>query len=585
MIPLAQLAKEFTTAPKNDAEKRSSVGLELMVEFTEHLGDPAAMADLQVRYPAIAALMSEIPKETRADALRDHREGLPLDGYAPHIGNFIKRYDAAREGTRPEVGFTLRHKQLGQQLTQDDRWPLVMDLRAGRTIQPRFALPDDTWADVFPGWQGWGVKDDVEDRLRLLGVPRSKIDARSERLRRKAAVHVPARDGVLILDDLTMREEAKRLLEDNDRPFVQRMRINGQEREMFALPADKFLAMRGISYQIPSRDPQTILERARARLQERGFASPELHLKRIGGVDHVCMPMDEAITLAAPSHPGDAASKLTLKRFDYDPSTRDYDPELGVLLVQASMLAYEKDDLINTHAKAWGFSKVECFTETAGDADAQAFAAYDESRDTMLISFRGSESMDDFRADVDITAVDGTEYGGGRVQEGFEVQLRALLPKLEDFVKKHPNARLMLSGHSLGGAMAALFHGWCLKRGIHVDQTYTCGQPPVGDEGWKAGVEQLAREREKPDRPVNMFRYVYGTDPVPHAPTFSHTGQQLYIDKDGKLQDPKTFQHQGGFFDLIGRVWSSIDNSFLHHRCPSYLGIVRKNRDYKPTTR
>ena len=580
MTTLAQLAKDFTRAPATDSAARNEVGLKLMIEFTDRLGDVQAMAELQSRYPAIVALITGIPKDARAAALKASQDGRPLDAYAPHVADFISAYDKENEGTRPEVGFTLRHKRLGEELVGDDSWTLMPDLRVGRAKEPRLVLPDDTWAEVFPGWQGWGVRDDVEDRMRMLGVPRRKVDAKSQRIGGKDTVHVPGRDGVLFLDDLCLRKKAKRMLEDNDVPFVRRMKIDGTERDMFALPADLFLAMRGVSYQLPSRTSQAILERCRERLSEREIESPDLHLVRIDGKDHICMPPDEALTLLAPAHPGDAAAKLTLERFDFDAATADYDPEIGVLLMQASMLSYEPDDTIHTHANAWGFSEVETFAETAGNIDAQAFAGYDPDRDTVMISFRGSESNEDFRADADFSSVDGSQYGGGKVQEGFEVQLRALIPKLEDFLKKHPDAKVMLTGHSLGGAMAALFYGWCLEHGIHVDQTYTCGQPPVGDDEWREGVERLAAEaRTKKNRPVNLFRYVYGSDPVPHAPKFEHTGTMLYIDDDGKLQDPATVDLPSGFFNLLGRVWDSIDNSFLHHRCPSYLGIVRKNRE------
>ncbi len=105
---------------------------------------------------------------------------------------------------------------------------------------------------------------------------------------------------------------------------------------------------------------------------------------------------------------------------------------------------------------------------------------------------------------------------------------------------RHITPALYITGHSLGGAMAAIMGIMLMTDpqykdsiGNNLRAVYTFGQPMIGPQA-------LADAYEKIENSAPVLRYIYRRDPVPHLPPrqtggFAHFGREWHHDgKDWK---------------------------------------------------
>ncbi|WP_085641138.1 MULTISPECIES: lipase family protein [unclassified Pseudomonas] len=162
------------------------------------------------------------------------------------------------------------------------------------------------------------------------------------------------------------------------------------------------------------------------------------------------------------------------------------------------------------------------FLDDVGDKDStdtQAFITHND--ELILIAVRGTaEKIPDGLRDADALQVP-FEEGEGQVHRGFYQAAQ----KAYDFVvayleKFHVGQKLLICGHSLGGAITLLLSEMLRRRaGFNYDiQLYTYGAPRAGDRRFVEAAGELVH-----------YRMVNHNDPVPSVPgSWMNTKADIY---------------------------------------------------------
>lgn len=179
--------------------------------------------------------------------------------------------------------------------------------------------------------------------------------------------------------------------------------------------------------------------------------------------------------------------------------------------------------------------------------DTQAFIF--QKNQHIILVFRGSQQAADwgtnFKFRMKQFAITGTAQAAaiptGEVHRGFQDAWQSVEKRVVYQLNKWwtPETQLWVTGHSLGGALAALAATSLEYQGFAVAGLYTFGQPRVGDWAFTRQVNERMGDR--------MFRYVNNNDIVPLIPLqfnplnpgrlYGHMGQFRYFGWRGKLHE------------------------------------------------
>jgi hypothetical protein len=201
------------------------------------------------------------------------------------------------------------------------------------------------------------------------------------------------------------------------------------------------------------------------------------------------------------------------------------------LAVEAARLAYyraevspaERARLAEALARV-GFADLVLFVDSKSGA--AAFAARRSSDGTTLLSFRGTQpdNYQDLIADLRTNLVAWPE-SAGRVHDGFAVAVRALRPQVTQWIDSAKPAlnKLILTGHSLGAAMATLAASIWRSAWL-----VTIGSPRVGDAAF---IETVGA--------TYSVRFVDCCDAVTEVPPeiggYTHIKANTYLTRDADI--------------------------------------------------
>ncbi|KAK2389533.1 alpha/beta-Hydrolases superfamily protein [Trifolium repens] len=284
-------------------------------------------------------------------------------------------------------------------------------------------------------------------------------------------------------------------------------------------------------------------------------------------------------------------------RVELDKSIQRGDPKYNVALsMMASKAAYENRafirDTVENHWKMEVVASGDYWNDYQGQATTQAFVLLDKSdnQDTYIVTFRGTElfDADQWSCNLDISWLElpslGKTHAGFMKVLGLQKSNMGWPKEIEtnpnhapeayyfirDLLKKHLNendkAKFIVTGHSLGGALAILFPAILMMHEEtllleRLEGVYTFGQPRVGDDIFAEYMENNMKHND-----IKYYRTIYNNDIVPRLPPdlkdilFKHFGTCLYFDRnyDGKKVQEAPNKN---YFSLLATV-PMIVNAF-----------------------
>ncbi|CAM0902124.1 unnamed protein product [Alopecurus aequalis] len=297
-------------------------------------------------------------------------------------------------------------------------------------------------------------------------------------------------------------------------------------------------------------------------------------------------------------------------RVDLDKSIAPADSRYNAALcVIASKVAYENEAFIrDVVTRRWQMEFVKffnCWNEFENAYTAQAFVFCDRAApdaELVVVAFRGTPAFDTARWRADL---DPSWYKVPRLGRAHAAYTHALgaqrnmgWPKWVEHVKGKPNkvyayyairdavkgileangkARLLVTGHGSGGAVAALFAtvlAYHREKAVldRLAGVYTFGQPRVGD-----AMLAMFAERNL-DRPKKRhFRFTCAGDPLPRLPAgdsshFMHFGLCLHFDVSYNL---KVFMEIPGEASATSGIVASRVHAARELARSVYLGYRR----------
>lgn len=174
------------------------------------------------------------------------------------------------------------------------------------------------------------------------------------------------------------------------------------------------------------------------------------------------------------------------------PAATSYSPSLALQLGYLSGAAYESSANIEawncSYCKHYNVTDVKVFSNSVGGI--QGFTAFSHSLNATLVVFRGSSNIQNWIVNIDAVRSSYPLCSGCSVHSGFysgyNLVSSAVKAAVQNLKAKYRGAKLIVTGHSLGGSLAILCTADLKSIFGTVDLTYTYGQPRVGNDKFAA---------------------------------------------------------------------------------------------------
>ena len=256
----------------------------------------------------------------------------------------------------------------------------------------------------------------------------------------------------------------------------------------------------------------------------------------------------------------------------FQPDIMGYSLSNAYALTHAAELSYRMPDEITRQVWSWEFPQFRFL-------DCDTTQAYIMGNDrTIVVAFRGTETknLQDWRTDL---KAGFTPECGGNVHCGFQGAVNHIWESLVVTILQFRtnNQNLVLTGHSLGGALATLSAIRLVKAGQAVDALYSYGSPRVGNRAFRSEFNAVLLDR--------TFRFVNDEDGVARLPLkalgYCHVGQKFYFDRSGDLKHtiPSEFSLLAYTKNELEEMLDPDFEFFRDHDLQSYKAMILSQLD------
>ena len=195
----------------------------------------------------------------------------------------------------------------------------------------------------------------------------------------------------------------------------------------------------------------------------------------------------------------------------------------------------------------------------------------------VIIGFRGTQpdKFSDVVADLNILRDPLPGYGSAH--EGFLDAYGGVRHILEEKlrVESGRNLQIWITGHSLGGALAAVASTTIMDRmkfdnSYQLNGVYTFGKPRVGNKEFVQKIEEGYEANN-----IHAMRFRHGDDMVAQIPWnligYYHEGQLMHMDGDGNFDFNPLEQDPGGTKSTEGTFADHAIDAHYHRRISEHL--------------
>jgi hypothetical protein len=222
------------------------------------------------------------------------------------------------------------------------------------------------------------------------------------------------------------------------------------------------------------------------------------------------------------------------------------------------------------------YGKTNVVVRDLPDTDTRYFIYFDRDNKTQTISVRGTTSKINAWSDVNSIKVPDATLGI-MLHRGFKVAADAVYADMAPLLQRDYKTRI--TGHSLGGAVAAILMLDLIKDGYHVEQVITFGQPRITNE---AGGKNV---------PTGYIRIINDQDVIAQLPPvnlvydlsgpYAHFGPEIVLHPNNTY----TYSPVDTPRDVFSNdAWKNVDpDQVLDHQIKNYIDRIKtKPQPVKP---